>query len=155
VACNPKVLLADEPTTALDVTIQAQILELLIRLQRERGMALVLVTHDMGIVAETAQRTIVMYAGQIVEEQPTRALFAQPRHPSTKALLDALPERSRGERRLPPIAGMVPGLADRPAGCLFNPRCAGADSRCRAEAPALRLGSGRRVRCHYPLEAAS
>jgi dipeptide transport system ATP-binding protein len=151
VACNPKVLLADEPTTALDVTIQAQILELLIRLQRERGMALVLVTHDMGIVAETAHRTIVMYAGQIAEEQPTQALFRNPRHPYTKALLDALPERSRGERRLPTIAGMVPGLADRPDGCLFHPRCGRADDRCVAERPVLGAISGARVRCHHPL----
>jgi dipeptide transport system ATP-binding protein len=154
IACNPKVLLADEPTTALDVTIQAQILELLLKLQRERGMALVLVTHDMGIVAETAERTLVMYAGQIVEEQQTASLFRAPRHPYTKALLEALPERSRGERRLPTIAGMVPGLNDRPAGCLFNPRCLKADQRCRSEPPLL-AGAPIRVRCHYPLPAAS
>ncbi|HLI12641.1 MAG TPA: oligopeptide/dipeptide ABC transporter ATP-binding protein [Alphaproteobacteria bacterium] len=153
IACNPRLLIADEPTTALDVTIQAQILELLLGLQRERGMALILITHDMGVVAETAQRVIVMYAGQIVEEQPAAALFAQPRHPYTAALLDALPERSQGARRLPTIQGVVPGLDDRPQGCLFNPRCRYADERCRSVAPALRAVDGVRARCHYPLEA--
>ncbi len=124
IACNPRLLIADEPTTALDVTIQKQILDLLVELQRQRGMALVLITHDMGVVAETAQRVQVMYAGEVVEEAPTAALFAHPRHPYTAALLDALPERAVGAARLPTIPGMVPGIADRPSGCLFNPRCA-------------------------------
>jgi len=152
-AGNPRLLLADEPTTALDVTVQAQILDLLLRLQRERGMALVLITHDMGVVAETAQRVLVMYAGQIVEQQHAEGLFAAPRHPYTAALLDALPERSPGAARLPTIPGMVPGLADRPSGCLFHPRCHFADRRCRAEMPELRGLDGATVRCHYPLAA--
>jgi dipeptide transport system ATP-binding protein len=152
IACNPKLLIADEPTTALDVTIQAQILDLLLTLQRERGMALILITHDMGVVAETAGRITVMYAGQQVEEQRAERLFAAPRHPYTAALLDALPERSLGRRRLSTIPGVVPGIEDRPSGCLFNPRCAFATARCRAEAPALLpVQAGELVRCHYPL----
>ncbi len=150
-AGNPRLLLADEPTTALDVTVQAQILDLLLKLQRERGMALALITHDMGVVAETAQRVLVMYAGQIVEEQPAEALFAAPHHPYTAALLDALPERSPGAARLPTIPGMVPGLDDRPTGCLFHPRCRFADGRCRIEGPELRRLDGVWVRCHYPI----
>ena len=121
IACNPRLLIADEPTTALDVTIQAQILDLLRGLQRERGMALVLVTHNMGVVAEMARRVAVMYAGQVVEERAADALFAAPQHPYTAALLAAMPERSTGERRLATIPGMVPGLYDRPRGCLFAP----------------------------------
>jgi len=151
IACNPRLLIADEPTTALDVTIQAQILDLLISLQRERGMALVLITHDMGVVAETAGRIMVMYAGQEVEQQPADRLFVQPSHPYTAKLLDALPERSVGHRRLATIEGVVPGIADRPSGCVFNPRCGFATERCRTEAPALAAAGGRLVRCHYPL----
>jgi len=150
-AGNPRLLLADEPTTALDVTVQAQILELLLKIQRERGMALVLITHDMGVVAETASQVMVMYAGQIVEQQPAKSLFASPRHPYTAALLDALPERSPGAARLPTIPGMVPALDARPAGCLFHPRCRFADRRCAAEPPPLRSVAGSLVRCHYPL----
>ncbi len=122
-ACRPKLLIADEPTTALDVTIQAQILDLLLALRRENGMGLVLITHDMGVVAETADRVIVQYAGQQVEANETRELFADPHHPYTAALLAALPERAT-ERRLPAIPGVVPGQFDRPRGCLFAPRCA-------------------------------
>ena len=154
IACNPRLLIADEPTTALDVTIQKQILDLLIDLQRQHGMALVLITHDMGVVAETAQRVQVMYAGQMVEEAPTEALFATPRHPYTAALLEALPERAHGRRRLPTIPGVVPGIADRPSGCLFNPRCRFATERCTAQVPSLDGPHGRRARCHYPLDAA-
>ena len=153
IACNPRLLIADEPTTALDVTIQAQILDLLVGLQRERGMALVLITHDMGVVAETAERVMVMYAGQQVEEQPVDALFSWPRHPYTAALLEALPERSIGRRRLATIPGVVPGIDDRPSGCLFNPRCRFATDLCRAERPTLEPDSaGRLVRCYYPLK---
>jgi dipeptide transport system ATP-binding protein len=151
IACNPRLLIADEPTTALDVTIQAQILDLLLTLQRERGMALILITHNMGVVAETAQRVSVMYAGQVVEERTTAALFAAPQHPYTAALLAALPERSTGESRLATIPGMVPGLHDRPTGCLFNPRCRYATPHSRAVEPALRPWQGGKVRCHYPL----
>jgi dipeptide transport system ATP-binding protein len=152
IACNPKLLIADEPTTALDVTIQAQILQLLLELQRQRGMALVLITHDMGVVAETAQRVTVMYAGQQVEEQPVDRLFARPRHPYTAALLDALPERSAVKTRLSTIPGVVPGIEDRPKGCLFHPRCRYAQERCVREMPRLEGDVARgRVRCHFPL----
>ncbi len=153
IACNPKLLIADEPTTALDVTIQAQILDLLLALQREHGMGLVLITHNMGVVAETAHRVAVMYAGQVAEQRAAASLFVAPRHPYTDALLNALPERSAGRDRLPTIPGVVPGIYDRPSGCLFNPRCAYADARCVAEAPALRRVGDGVVRCHYPLNA--
>jgi dipeptide transport system ATP-binding protein len=150
IACNPRLLIADEPTTALDVTIQAQILDLLISLQRERGMALVLITHNMGVVSETAHRVMVMYAGQIMEERRADDLFAAPQHPYTAALLAALPERSEGGR-LATIPGVVPGLYDRPAGCLFSPRCAFATEHSRQVRPDLRPWAGGRIRCHYPL----
>ena len=153
IACNPRLLIADEPTTALDVTIQKQILDLLIGLQRHHGMGLVLITHDMGVVAETAQRVQVMYAGQMVEEQPTDALFAAPRHPYTAALLDALPERAHGRARLPTIPGVVPGIDDRPTGCLFNPRCDLATDLCRTTPPTLRGEANARARCHTPIES--
>jgi len=152
IACNPKLLIADEPTTALDVTIQAQILDLLVDLQKQRGMAMVLITHDMGVVAETAERVSVMYASQQVEQQPATLLFENPRHPYTAALLEALPERSLDKGRLATIPGMVPGIADRPVGCVFNPRCTFAVDRCRAEAPKLAPAGGALVRCHFPLE---
>ncbi len=146
-ACNPKLLIADEPTTALDVTIQAQILDLLVRLQKDKGMGLVLITHSMGVVAETAQRVSVQYAGQKVEEQPVEGLFAHPRHPYTAALLAALPERARG-RKLPSIPGVVPGQFDRPKGCLFSPRCGFATDLCRITPPSMKAGA----LCHYTLE---
>jgi dipeptide transport system ATP-binding protein len=151
IACNPKLLIADEPTTALDVTIQAQILDLLLSLQRERGMALVLITHNMGVVAETAQRVMVMYAGQIMEERDAASLFEAPQHPYTAALLAALPERSVGDHRLATIPGVVPGLFDRPQGCLFSPRCAYATEHSRRVRPELRSWTCGQIRCHYPL----
>ena len=151
-SCEPALIIADEPTTALDVTIQAQILDLLLGLQREHGMALILITHDMAVVAETAGRVSVMYAGQQVEERGVDRLFAAPRHPYTAALLDALPERSLGHRRLPTIPGVVPGAGDRPGGCLFNPRCRHASERCREERPGLEPDLGGRLRCYHPLE---
>jgi dipeptide transport system ATP-binding protein len=151
IACNPRLLIADEPTTALDVTIQAQILDLLRALQKERAMALVLVTHNMGVVAEMAQRVAVMYAGQIVEERPADALFAAPEHPYTAALLAAMPERSADLSRLQTIPGVVPGLYDRPDGCLFSPRCAYATAGSCRRRPALRDWTDGRVRCHFPL----
>jgi dipeptide transport system ATP-binding protein len=151
IACNPRLLIADEPTTALDVTIQAQILDLLRALQRERGMALVLVTHNMGVVAEMARRVAVMYAGQILEERDADALFAAPEHPYTAALLAAMPERHKGGGRLATIPGVVPGLYDRPTGCLFAPRCSFATARSCTERPELRTWADGRVRCHYPL----
>jgi dipeptide transport system ATP-binding protein len=146
IACSPKLLIADEPTTALDVTIQAQILELLVKLQKDTGMGLVLITHSMGVVAETADRVSVQYAGQKVEEQPVKGLFADPHHPYTAALLSALPERARA-RRLPSIPGVVPGLFDRPKGCLFAPRCSYATELCHGTAPRRIDGT----LCHYPL----
>ncbi len=153
IACNPRLLLADEPSTALDVTIQAQILDLLVRLQEDKGMALVLVTHDMGVVAETARSVAVMYAGQMVEQRDVEGLFETPSHPYTAALLDALPERSPGRDRLPTIPGVVPGAFDRPSGCLFNPRCRFADDHCRSYPPEVAEIGGGRARCHYPLDA--
>ena len=150
IACNPKLLIADEPTTALDVTIQAQILDLLLDLQRERGMALILITHDMGVVAETVERVVVQYAGQQVEAQSVTGLFGDPMHPYTAALLAALPERSVG-RFLPTIPGVVPGVLDRPSGCLFNPRCPNATGHCQRVQPPFAPGPRGLTRCHYPL----
>ena len=139
--CHPKVIIADEPTTALDVTIQAQILELLERLQAELGMAVMLITHDLGVVAGSADRVVVMYAGQVVEQAPTPDLFARPLHPYTDGLLasvprlDASPARARG--RLHAIPGQVPAASDWPGGCRFHPRCPYAWDRCRDEEPPL------------------
>ena len=141
-ACNPKVLIADEPTTALDVTIQAQILELIVELQREFSAAVVLITHDLGVVAETAHRVIVMYAGRKVEEAEVGELFERPLHPYTVGLMASIPrlDLMRGEvertaERLQEIPGIVPPLFDLPAGCAFAPRCSRADDRCRRERP--------------------
>ena len=142
-ACNPKLLIADEPTTALDVTIQAQILELIVELQREFSAAVILITHDLGIIAETAQRVIVMYAGRKVEEAGVGELFARPLHPYTTGLLGSIPRldlmRGQTERntgRLQEISGIVPALFDLPQGCAFAPRCTKADDHCRRERPA-------------------
>jgi len=142
-ACNPKVLIADEPTTALDVTIQAQILELILELQREFAAAVILITHDLGVVAETARRVIVMYAGRKVEEAEVGELFARPMHPYTVGLLASIPrlDLMRGEvervgQRLQEIPGIVPPLFDLPEGCAFAPRCERADDLCRRERPA-------------------
>ena len=154
IACNPRLLIADEPSTALDVTVQAQILELLVSLQRDRGMALFLITHDLAVVAETAQRVIVMYAGQQVETGPVPEIFETPRHPYTQALLAALPEHNIGRSRLQAIPGVVPGQYDRPAGCLLAPRCTYALAVCSEVQPAFAGPAGRRVRCHFALDAA-
>jgi peptide/nickel transport system ATP-binding protein len=142
-SCNPKVLIADEPTTALDVTIQAQILELIIELQREFSAAVILITHDLGVVAETARRVIVMYAGRKVEEADVGELFARPLHPYTVGLLASIPRLDllRGQvrnatDRLQEIPGMVPPLFALPEGCAFAPRCSRADDLCRRERPA-------------------
>ena len=138
-ACGPDLLIADEPTTALDVTIQAQILDLLARLQRELGMSVLLITHDLGVVAEVCDEVAVMYAGQIVERAHTSELFRAPRHPYTAGLLRAI-------RELEPIPGMIPDLRKPPAGCRFLDRCPRVQPRCRAEAPELASG----VRCFFP-----
>ena len=150
-AADPRVLIADEPTTALDVTIQAQILDLLRRLQAERGMGMLLITHDLGVVARMAQRVAVMYAGQIVEEAPREAFFSAPAHPYTRMLFAALPDLATRGGTLATIPGQVPALDELPSGCRFAPRCPQAVPRCRAEAPELRALPGRpeaRVRCH-------
>jgi peptide/nickel transport system ATP-binding protein len=141
-ACNPKVLIADEPTTALDVTIQAQILDLILDLQQKLGTAVILITHDLGVVAETAHRVIVMYAGRKVEEAPVEELFARPQHPYTHGLMASIPRLPlmRGDagaagERLQEIPGTVPALTNLPPGCVFAPRCPHAIDRCRAEYP--------------------
>ena len=153
ISCRPKLLIADEPTTALDVTVQAQVLDLLLKLQREQQMALVLITHDLAIVAETAQRAIVLYAGQVVETGPLPDLFETPAHPYTQALLAALPENNRERSRLQAIPGVVPGAFDRPSGCLLSPRCRYAVTRCRFDQPALLGPRNRAARCHFRLDA--
>jgi dipeptide transport system ATP-binding protein len=151
IACNPKLLIADEPTTALDVTIQAQILDLLRGLQKDRGMALVLITHNMGVVSEMARNVAVMYAGQVMEQRAAQDLFVSPQHPYTEALMAAMPERSDGLSRLTTIPGMVPGLFDRPKGCLFSPRCSVAVEGTCDKRPALRPWLEGSVRCHFPI----
>ena len=150
-ACNPKLLIADEPTTALDVTIQAQILELLQELKGRLGMAIMLITHAMGVVAETAQRVVVMYAGKVVEEAPVRQLFADPRHPYTRGLIRSIPRIDRAavtKTRLEAIAGVVPSLVRPAPGCRFAPRCRYASDVCRRTSPPLReVGPGHKVAC--------
>ena len=150
IACNPKVLIADEPTTALDVTIQAQILDLMIHLQEEFGTTILLITHDLGIIAETAKAVTVMYAGRILEEGDVVTIFKDPRHPYTQGLLRSIPriDMSGEQRRLEEIAGVVPSLYHRPEGCAFFERCPKARKRCREKEPELQLaGDGHRVRC--------
>jgi oligopeptide/dipeptide ABC transporter ATP-binding protein len=153
-SCNPQLLIADEPTTALDVTTQAQVLEQIKSLQAEFRMAVLLVTHDLGVVAETCRRAVVMYCGSIVEAGDTDQLFHQPRHPYTAGLLASIP-RLRAERlpELPVIPGRVPDLLHLPAGCRFADRCPRVQDRCRAERPPLTAGvaGGTAVACHYPL----
>ncbi|OZI37135.1 peptide ABC transporter ATP-binding protein [Bordetella genomosp. 10] len=164
-ACRPALLIADEPTTALDVTIQAQIMALLTQLQRELGMALILITHDLGVVAETADRVIVMYAGRVVEQQSVQALFRAPAHPYTRLLVQARPQFDSGymgtRRRLLEIPGAVPAPGTLDAGCAFVSRCDIAAASCHAAVPALRslgtagTGSAREVACHRAEEEAS
>jgi peptide/nickel transport system ATP-binding protein len=157
-ACNPKVLIADEPTTALDVTIQAQILELIVELQREFGAAVILITHDLGVVAETARRVIVMYAGRKVEEASVGELFARPMHPYTRGLLNSIPRLDllRGENeadtdRLQEIPGIVPPLFALPEGCAFAPRCPRAIDKCRVERPSYEeKAPGHWAACWHP-----
>lgn len=137
-ACNPELLIADEPTTALDVTIQAQILELLIKLQKDFGTAIMMITHDLGVIAEMAHRVVVMYASKVVETAGVRELFANPMHPYTKGLFNSIPKLGDDEERLVPIKGMVPNPLDFPEGCKFNNRCDFATERCRREEPSLK-----------------
>ncbi len=154
-ACDPKLLIADEPTTALDVTIQAQILELLKEMQREFGMSILLITHNLGVVAETADRVVVMYAGRVVESAPTAELFARPRHPYTFGLFQSLPEMHvRGARRLREIPGTVPPPLRWPSGCRFRTRCYKATARCASEDPQLVAdGPQHEVACFHPVSA--
>ena len=148
-SCDPELLIADEPTTALDVTIQAQIMELLASLQQRLGLAILLITHDLGVVAEFCERVIVMYTGRIVEEAPARALFANPAHPYTRGLLKSLPTRNTGATRLATIAGMVPPITNLPPGCKFNPRCPDVMEICLGNEPALMLVTeGQSARCY-------
>jgi oligopeptide/dipeptide ABC transporter ATP-binding protein len=145
-AAGPRVLIADEPTTALDVTVQKQILELLVRLQRDLGLAMIFITHDLGVVAQVAARVAVMYAGRIVEEGPTEEILREPRHPYTAGLLRAAPRLERG--KLTPIPGIVPPLDALPAGCAFAPRCEFRREECDAKVPELRrVNSGHAARC--------
>lgn len=147
-SCNPKVLIADEPTTALDVTIQAQILELLADLKERLGMSVILITHDLGIVAGMADRVVVMYGGRIVEEAPMRALYREARHPYTQALLRAIPRLDQPVERLETITGAVPPATAWPRGCRFHPRCRFAWDRCETtESPLLDVGEGHKARC--------
>ena len=134
-SCRPKILFADEPTTALDVTIQAQILGLIKELQAELGMGLIMVTHDLGVVAETVDRVVVMYGGRVMEEGPVQDIFDTPQHPYTKALLASIPGRTPGKQRLVEIPGASPNPANPPTGCPFHPRCSAADAKCAASAP--------------------
>ncbi len=152
-SCNPRILLADEPTTALDVTIQAQILELMLKLKEDLGTAIILITHDLGLVAETCQRVVVMYAGKVVEEAPVEEIFANPLHPYTVGLLNSIPRLKTkadglAKVRLQEIPGIVPSLHRLPTGCSFNPRCSEVQARCREEEPQLReITPGHKVRC--------
>ncbi|WP_119420652.1 ABC transporter ATP-binding protein [Desertibaculum subflavum] len=149
-AGEPDVLIADEPTTALDVTIQAQILDLLADIRAETGMAIVLISHDLGVIAETCDDVAVMYCGRIVERAPVETLFAGPRHPYTIGLLHSLPRLETQIGALEPIAGVVPEPWAAPAGCAFAPRCSGASALCHAKAPQLARSGGRSVACHHP-----
>ena len=165
-ACGPELLIADEPTTALDVTIQAQILDLIVEIARDEGMALLMISHDLGVIAETTDSMLVMYAGRIVERGPTAEVFGRMAHPYTRGLFAALPQshdRDAAEDALrasarPPLAtipGQVPEPQARPAGCRFAPRCSWASESCREEPPSQALGAGHRVACFHPREAAS
>ena len=156
-SCDPELLIADEPTTALDVTIQAQIMELLAGLQKRLGLAVLLITHDLGVVAEFCERVIVMYTGRIVEEATVRDLFANPAHPYTRGLLKSLPSvtRAGGKQRLPTIEGMVPPISALPPGCKFNPRCPDVMDICLGREPArMIVGPGHDARCYLHGDAA-
>jgi oligopeptide/dipeptide ABC transporter ATP-binding protein len=150
-SCNPKLLLADEPTTALDVTTQAQVMEQIVKLQEELGTAVVLITHDLGVVAETCNRAVVMYAGSIAEEAPIEALFEHPRHPYAEGLLKSIPRiREHKLAELPTIPGSVPDLLYLPKGCRFVDRCYKADKQCHGSEPPLIWDESRAVACHHP-----
>lgn len=148
-AANPDLIIADEPTTALDVTIQAQIVQILGELVREKGVALILITHDMGVVAQACDRVVVLYAGRVAESNAVSAIFASPRHPYTQALIGCIPRNAMARGSLTGIPGLVPSVAHYPAGCRFHPRCARSEGLCRREVPGLeRLASGGEIACH-------
>jgi len=148
-AGEPELLIADEPTTSLDVTIQAQILNSIDRIQKARGMAMLLITHDLGVISKRTKRSYVMYAGKIVEEAPTKELLSNPNHPYTKALINALPSRKRRGKKLENISGAVPAPIDFPKGCRFNPRCPIAIEKCKIEEPSLiEITSNHKTACH-------
>ncbi|GAK58144.1 oligopeptide/dipeptide ABC transporter, ATPase subunit [Candidatus Vecturithrix granuli] len=151
-SCHPELIIADEPTTALDVTIQAQILDLMNSLKKEIGMAVLLITHDLGVVAETAQYVAVMYAGKIVEQAPVKSLFAEPLHPYTVGLFDSLPQIGGSQGRLKPIPGVVPSLIDLPPGCAFQARCFRAQIDCQQTPPWIAYQPGHWFRCWHPME---
>jgi peptide/nickel transport system ATP-binding protein len=148
-SCNPSLLIADEPTTALDVTIQAQILDLMLSLQRELGMAIVLITHDLGVIAQVCDEVVVMYAGQVAEKGSVEAIFRRPMHPYTRGLLASIPRlTTKRKSRLPTIEGSVPGLSEMPAGCRYQNRCPFAEPRCGAARPPLEpVAEGHSVSC--------
>ena len=154
--CEPDILIADEPTTALDVTIQAQILDLMNGLKERLNTAIMLITHDLGVVAQVCDRVMVMYAGRVIESAPVRELFHDPKHPYTKALLGSIPKsgtRQRG-KRLPTIEGIVPSLFELPPGCRFADRCDYREDRCVQDEPKLEQHDGRSYRCHFPIQPA-
>ncbi len=150
--CSPRLLIADEPTTALDVTVQAQILNLLVKLRDERGLGVMLITHDLGVVAETCDRVVVMYAGRVVETACVQDLFAHPSHPYTVGLLQSLPDAAKPGSRLQTIPGNVPSPLNFPTGCRFRDRCSRASSACSLEPPLHVVGDGHEVRCHHPYQ---
>ncbi|MFN0050987.1 MAG: ABC transporter ATP-binding protein [Planctomycetales bacterium] len=154
-SCNPRLLIADEPTTAVDVTIQARILDLLRDIQAERGMAVLLITHDLGVVAELADEVAVMYAGKIVERASVDELFANPRHPYTRGLFASLPRIDRAQSRLEAIEGSVPAATRFPPGCRFRERCRWSDDQCGVEPPLVPLGAGHEVACWHHAEVAT
>jgi len=150
--CQPRLLIADEPTTALDVTVQAQIMQLLGDIRQDFGTAIILITHDLGIVAGFCDRTLVMYGGQIMEEGPTDDVFADPSHPYTSGLLKAVPRLDKAMAELATIAGEPPDMSRLPAGCPFSPRCAQVLDNCAGERPSLEVSPDRRRACHLPVQ---
>ncbi|NIA72251.1 ABC transporter ATP-binding protein [Pelagibius litoralis] len=148
-AADPDLIVADEPTTALDVTIQAQIIQIMVELVRDRGLALMLITHDMGVVAQACDRVVVLYAGRVAETNTVEAIFAEPRHPYTRELIRCIPRLGQAPGSLKGIPGAVPSVIDYPAGCRFNPRCAVADDLCRDTVPALERKASGLAACHF------
>lgn len=152
--CNPTLLIADEPTTALDVTIQAQVLEIISELQKKYQMSMILITHDLGVVAETCDKVAVMYAGQIVESGTVKEIYLNPRHPYTVGLFDSIPKIDSDAEKLVPIEGLTPNMAEPPSGCYFHPRCKYCQQICREQDPPV-SGDTHKVKCHFPLEERS